>query len=939
MDRIIEISSVFVDLFNSSAGNQASADESDLPIPVQLQEITEDYIQKILTACCSQQAAGTPGFQSGSVVGSSGLRVNEFKPNLDWFNCTKPLLFNKDLKGKLVLLDFFTYCCVNCLHILPVLHSLQQRFTCEDGLVIIGVHSAKFPNEQQSVNVHHAIQKYSIEHCVVNDTDGTMWNDLAVCCWPTLVLIGPNGEPMLVVQGEEFHSQLLPTFIETALQILRQASMISSHYIPEIVPGRTTLQSLATSKQSSVTKQHLLYPGKVFAYTKKLKKRKNNGNETLNSSNLNYRHNGKILIAIADSGHHRIVISTVQGRVKHVIGGGGFGLFPSTTKKGFKDGNFTEALFHSPQGICFQNAHILFVCDSENHAIRMIDLKEKTVKTVAGNGKKGHDKYGGQMWNSQILNTPWDVVYYKRKARPQYQQQYTPQPYTPNQNYQQLQQSTSGPTPSPVRCLLIAMAGLHQIWALYLDKTSTSTCSSMKSKWCSKGLCTMVAGTGKEENRNNSYNGQRASFAQPSGLCLTKPSSRIGSGSNGSDPSLYIADSESSSIRRMYLDSMGKYRVLNVAGGSPDPTDLFSYGDIDGGAGANSRLQHPMDVAWNHKRNILYVADSYNHKIKYVTGLSDSHKQNHYNNGGGNTTTGGIPGSTGGSVHTLPLPVKLNEPSGLHFIENPQDGSSLLLIADTNNHSVWVYNFDTYVIKKLQLEFPKILESSPSNVVGTAQIRLNRRTGGQLMLRGRVTLGSSSGTEVLQTLEDEPHLNWTLQLPDSTWESKEIKSNTSISAVIGAAADFKYLIRIPKQEWEEDKNDENADDITSRDGNKRWNDKYNQEFENESDEDSEDESDDEEEVVILRCQTNVCQDNDKCVPVEFDFVVRVRYGDEENTPQAADTYFPYTLPYNKSSTKLLNRASSEIKSHAPTCSVDSPMELANNTSSSTTSNN
>jgi len=120
---------------------------------------------------------------------------------------------------------------------------------------------------------------------------------------------------MLVVQGEEFHSQLLPTFIETALQILRQASMISSHNIPEIVPGCTTLQSLATSKQLSVTKQHLLYPGKVFAYTKKLKKRKNNGNETLNSSKLN-RHHGKILIAIADSGHHRIVISTVQGRVK-----------------------------------------------------------------------------------------------------------------------------------------------------------------------------------------------------------------------------------------------------------------------------------------------------------------------------------------------------------------------------------------------------------------------------------------------------------------------------------------------------------------------------------------------------------------------------------------------------------------------------------------------
>lgn len=117
---------------------------------------------------------------------------------------------------------------------------------------------------------------------------------------------------MLVVQGEDFHSQLLPTFIETALQILRQASMISSHDIPEIVLGKTTLtQTLSSSKQTSVTKQHLLYPGKVFAYTKKLKKRKSGGAE-----NSNNRQHGKILVAISDSGHHRIVISTLQGRVK-----------------------------------------------------------------------------------------------------------------------------------------------------------------------------------------------------------------------------------------------------------------------------------------------------------------------------------------------------------------------------------------------------------------------------------------------------------------------------------------------------------------------------------------------------------------------------------------------------------------------------------------------
>lgn len=127
--------------------------------------------------------------------------------------------------------------------------------------------------------------------------------------------IGPNGEPMLVVQGEEFHSQLLPTFIETALQILRQASMISTHDIPEIVLGQNTFtQSLPLCKQLSSTKQHLLYPGKVNAYIKKTKKKI--GVEGSNDSNLNSRHQGKVLVAISDSGHHRIIICTLQGRVK-----------------------------------------------------------------------------------------------------------------------------------------------------------------------------------------------------------------------------------------------------------------------------------------------------------------------------------------------------------------------------------------------------------------------------------------------------------------------------------------------------------------------------------------------------------------------------------------------------------------------------------------------
>jgi len=115
------------------------------------------------------------------------------------------------------------------------------------------------------------------------------------------------------------------------------------------------------------------------------------------------------------------------------------------------------------------------------------------------------------------------------------------------------------------------------------------------------------------------------------------------------------------------------------------------------------------------------------------------------------------------------------------------------------------------------------------------------------------------------------------------------------------------LIRVPKQEVEV-KLESNNDAFTATDGgnNKRWSEKNYQDTENVTDEDSDIESDDEEEVVILRCQTSTCQDGNKCVPVEFDFVVRIRYGEEEDTPQAADTYFPYIMPYQNDGESFKN---------------------------------
>nr|XP_053634638.1 NHL repeat-containing protein 2-like [Cherax quadricarinatus] len=144
--------------------------------------------------------------------------------------------------------------------------------------------------------------------------------------------------------------------------------------------------------------------------------------------------------------------------------------------------------------------------------------------------------------------------------------------------------------------LLVAMAGSHQIWGIFLsDGKWLKGCSY------SKGTVVRLAGSGAEENRNTSYPA-RAGFAQPSGLAV---------GTHSGSSVLYIADSESSSIRRM---SLADGAVKAVVGAARDPLDLFAYGDVDG-IGIDAKLQHPLAVAT--VGDCVYLADSYNHKVSY----------------------------------------------------------------------------------------------------------------------------------------------------------------------------------------------------------------------------------------------------------------------------------------------------------------------------------
>lgn len=220
--------------------------------------------------------------------------------------------------------------------------------------------------------------------------------------------------------------------------------------------------------------------------------------------------------------------------------------------------------------------------------------------------------------------------------------------------------------------LWIAMAGTHQIWALMLEDGKLPKGSDLK-----KGVCLRFAGSGNEENRNNAYP-HKAGFAQPSGLSLASE-----------EPwnCLFVADSESSTVRTISLKDGA---VKHLVGGERDPLNLFAFGDVDG-AGINAKLQHPLGVTWDKKRKLLYVADSYNHKIKVV----DPKMKNCATLAG----TGEASDITGSSFTQSTF----NEPGGLCVEENGR----LMYVADTNNHQIKVLDLETKILSMLPILNPE----------------------------------------------------------------------------------------------------------------------------------------------------------------------------------------------------------------------------------------
>lgn len=389
------------------------------------------------------------------------------------------------------------------MHILPDLKKLEKRYTVENGLVVVGVHSAKFENEKDSANILSAVQRYDIIHPVVNDANMSMWNDLKIRCWPSMMILGPNGNPLFIFMGEG-HYETLEKYIGIAMKYYRSIDAIRSHSLP-LHPSTELLQV-----------NSLKFPGKIacsISYS----------TSSSSSSNCNDNSSSE-LYAISDSGNHRIMIINSNGKIIYKIGG--------KSNNGFVDGDFKTARFDSPQGVTFLDEHTVYVADTENHAIRKICLTTQLVETIAGTGVQGNDRIGGKIGKLQELSSPWDLAIYR--TRDMDMSFHIDEQSIPEKNI-----------------LLIAEAGMHQIWAIFLEDTIW-----WKYKKYTKGTVIPIAGSGQEENRNNSYP-QNAAFAQPSGLAIDRDNKMV-----------YIADSESSCVRKL---SLADGKVLPVVGGDRNP--------------------------------------------------------------------------------------------------------------------------------------------------------------------------------------------------------------------------------------------------------------------------------------------------------------------------------------------------------------------------------
>jgi thiol-disulfide isomerase/thioredoxin/streptogramin lyase len=301
-----------------------------------------------------------------------------------WLNTGGAELNLEALRGKIVILDFWTFCCINCLHVIDELRPLEEQF--KDVLVTVGVHSPKFEHEADPVALASAVERYDIHHPVLDDPELVTWQAYSARAWPTLVVVDPEGYIVAHLSGEG-HAAGLESLIPELIAEHEAKGTLHRGDGPYVAPEPVS--------------RDLKFPGKVLPLS-----------------------GGTFLVS--DTGHHRLVeMAADLTTVLRTIGAG---------SKGFADGTATEAQFNEPQGLVLLPGELaaavgydVVVADSVNHRLRGVNLADGTVRTVAGSGVQrlleagparvdddGASTSAADLGTAPLevaLSSPWDVAY------------------------------------------------------------------------------------------------------------------------------------------------------------------------------------------------------------------------------------------------------------------------------------------------------------------------------------------------------------------------------------------------------------------------------------------------------------------------------------------------------------------------------------------------
>ncbi|MFA4986608.1 MAG: thioredoxin-like domain-containing protein [Candidatus Brocadiia bacterium] len=442
------------------------------------------------------------------------MLAHDFDKSTRWLNAKKPISL-RDLRGCIVVLDFWTYCCINCMHVLPILAIVEEEFR-DEPLVVIGIHSGKFDAEKDDARIGEAIRRYGIAHPVAVDSEMKIWRQYGIRSWPTLVVIRPDGSIAAVAPGEP-DPAMFRAFLRRELDDARGQKTLAEK-APDLVP------------QAVSAKGALLYPGKVISLAGQR-------------------------IAISDSGHHRVLVCDSHGKVLDAIGSG---------RRGLAGGSFEDAAFDDPQGLAEWGGN-LFVADRRNHCIRKLNLDRRTVETVAGDGTLGiaHPK-GPVPALETPLRSPWDLcaigddIYVAMAGSHQIWL------YNPIKGTIEAYSGTSveGLVDGPIRgCSMAQPSGMsHREGFLYVVDSETS---SIRAIDLGHGSIKTLFGTGLFDFGDSDGDAGSAMLQHPMGVAATPEG-------------LYVADTYNGKIRLVDWDTKS---VKTIASGLHEPGGIASSSD------------------------------------------------------------------------------------------------------------------------------------------------------------------------------------------------------------------------------------------------------------------------------------------------------------------------------------------------------------------------